>query len=300
MNKGNWFLLILGLAIIWKFYSQVIFTPKRILEIWEPVQNSIIGDEANRKCDEARAQLKTYRSNAIGFAVLFLISITNWQFNYVSGPILFLIVGIFVSICKFNAHQIAPHLDWRYEQDVEKKTLAQNKISEGKKNLAIGIVAVLFISGFWAYRIQQDMNIQKQSAMNEVLELTDSGWCSEWWDIDTSGGVDNIVKSGGWPCIYIDSVHDITFSQDASHLNMCFFYTLKRSSGIPTNDTYSQYGYEKLCVTDSWYIDDGGWSTTTFKDKIYQRIKPDLDKNRISACNKYYYSLTEEERIVYC
>jgi hypothetical protein len=300
MNKGNWFILIVGLAITWRMYRKVIFIPNRTLEIWGPAQDTSIGPEAKRRCDEARAQLKIYRSNSICFAVLILVSITNWQFNFFSGPILFLIVGVSVSLCIFNAHQISPHLDWKYEEDLEKKALIQNKIGDGKKNLAVGIIAVLIISGFWGYRIQQDMNSQKQSAINEVLELNDSGWCSEWWDIDAGGGVDNIVKTGGWPCIYVNSVADITFSKESSHLNMCFFYTLKKSNGLPTDDSYIQYGYEKLCVTDSWYVNDGGWSTSTFKDKIYQRIKTDLDNNRVVACNKFYFALTEEQRIVYC
>jgi len=83
-------------------------------------------------------------------------------------------------------------------------------------------------------------------------------------------------------------------------MEMCFSYSLTRSDGLPSQESTYEYDYKKLCVSDSWTVNDGGWSTSTFEDKIYDLVKPDLDSLQDSSCRRYYYSLTQEEKNVYC
>jgi len=95
-------------------------------------------------------------------------------------------------------------------------------------------------------------------------------------------------------------VTDVRFSKIKNHLEMCFRYSLTRSDGLPSQDSMYEYDYKSLCSTDSWYVNDGGWSKDSFSTKIYEVVKSDLDELQKRACRSSYFYLTEEERIVYC
>jgi hypothetical protein len=205
-------------------------------------------------------------------------------------------------IYAFYLRAIIPsEVQLKFGNEKDDRGRLERDLGEIKKGATIALAIGVAISGNWEYRIQKDSSEQMQYATNEALELVGTGWCSNFWDInaDYYPEVDPI-KTGGWPCINIGSVTDIKFTKIKSHLEMCFRYSLTRSDGLPSQDRTYEYDYKKLCSTDSWYVNDGGWSTDSLESKIYEVIKSDLDKLQESACRSSYYYLTEEERIVYC
>lgn len=300
MNSGNWFLLIVGLSICLVQYLKRIENPKIALRVWANNENSLIKLESEKKCHEAESEINALRTLFSATAVIIVLAITNWQFNYISGPILLSISGALFGFAILKFRQSTVDVELKFENNREARLELEQKLNHINKEVAKGLVAILLISGFWGYRIQQDMNEQKQAATNEALNLSGEGWCSNFWDIDASGGYENIVKTGGWPCITIGSISNIVFSKKSANLEMCFNYSVTRSDGLPSDESVVEYDFDRLCSTDSWFTEDGGWSTSTFERKIYERIKPDLDRFRISACNRFYFTLSEEEKIVYC
>jgi hypothetical protein len=300
MSIGNYFLILAGSLICWFQFRKRTEDPKRVLRVWSGAEGTLIDEEAGKRCNDARAQIKAMRSLFSVLMVILFAAVINWEFNYVQGPILLAVSSILLSIPILNSAESKLNLEFKYVKDIEQRSRILDQIRDARINTAKFLVPVLLLSSFWGYRIQVDGSEQREAAINEVLELTGTGWCSEWWDIDASGGVDNIVKTGGWPCIYIKSVSNIVFTKKADYSNICFDYVLNRSNGIPTNDFFIDFDYDNVCSTDSWFIEDGGWSASVFQDKIREKIGSSLENFRLEACNKYYFRLSDEEKTVYC
>jgi hypothetical protein len=300
VSRGNWIILIIGtLVSVWVFRRNI-EKPKSTLKAYEQHLNN---DDLKYSPERRRAlfEKETYTQCFI-FSISFLIlATTNWQYNYVSGPILLAAFGLGSSYLYYALDSISTRVQLIHEKDSTSRDKNQFKISSMKKNFAISLIIFLAISGNWEYRIQKDSNEQMQYATNEALDLVGTGWCANFWDINAEYYPEvEPIKTGGWPCINVGSVTDVRFSKIKSHLEMCFSYSLTRSDGLPSQDSIYEYDYKKLCSTDSWYVNDGGWSTKSLGYKIFEVIKDDLDELEIQSCRKFYYTLTEDERIVYC
>lgn len=300
VNRGNWIILLVGVLISVSIYRKKIWKTNLTLQVHEPyIDVAVIKNSPDRR--RALFEKEAYNQTLIFAIGILILSTTNWQYNYLSGPILLAIFGIGVSYLYYALDSIPTRVLLLHETESTSRYKHQEKHNLMKKNLAISLIVFLALSGNWEYRIQKDSSEQMQYATNEALDLVGTGWCSNFWDIDGTYFPEvEPIKTGGWPCVNIGSVTDVKFSKIKSHLEMCFSYSLTRSDGSPSEDSFYEYDYKKLCSTDSGYISDGGWSTDSLGRKIYEVVKSDLDKLQINACRSYYFTLTEEERIVYC
>jgi hypothetical protein len=301
MSRGNWILLILGIAISVGVYRNKSSDSKMRIKIWGDLQGSLIDPNKRPEYLGAKRQLEAYKFTLVIAILIIVISLTNWQFNFISGPVLFVLSGSALIFSYYLRASIPAEVQLKLGVEKDARIRLERDLWEIKKGSIIALAVIIAVSGNWEYRIQKDSSEQMQYATNEALGLVGTGWCSNFWDINTEYYPEvEPTKTGGWPCINVGAVTDVKFSRVKNHLEMCFSYSLNRSDGLPSQESTYEYDYKKLCSTDSWYVNDGGWSTDSLGSKIYKVIKPDLDKLQESACRSSYYFLTEEERIVYC
>ena len=301
MSRGNWILLILGTAIAVGVYRNKTWDSKMRIRIWGDLEGSLLDPHKQPEYVQAKRELTAYRITLIVVLSNIVGTLINWQFNFISGPLLLLLSGVTLAYTFYVLNTIPSQVKLDLIGDEKNREKLQKDLSDIKKTTLITLAIVVALAGNWEYRIQKDSNEQMQYATNEALDLVGTGWCSNFWDIDATYFPEvEPIKTGGWPCINIGSVTDVRFSKIKSHLEMCFSYSLTRSDGLPSQNSIYEYDYRKLCSTDSWYINDGGWSTDSLRSNIYEVVKSDLDKFQISACRSYYNTLTEAERIVYC
>ena len=174
------------------------------------------------------------------------------------------------------------------------------------KNIVIFLLIILILSINWAYQVEKNQTVQKQEAVNEIVKISGSGWCANFKDYDTYvPGLDDPFEGqgiDGWPCIYVSKIYDVDFSNTKDDVNLCFSYSLKRSEGLPSESRYFEdFELKKLCLSDnSWESLGGGWSEQSFKRKIYENLKSDLDELETTMCKLYSSRLSDEELNVYC
>jgi hypothetical protein len=271
------------------------------VKIWGDLKGTLVDASKQPEYLRANRQLEAYKVTFVIVLSIIVISITNLQFKYVSGPILLFISGTALVFAHYLRAKIPSEVQLKLGVEDDLRKRLERNLAEIKKGAIVALAIVVAVSGNWEYRIQKDMNNQKELAINEALDLSGSGWCSNFWDINVQYYPDvEPIKTGGWPCIRVGSVSDITFVEESTHMEICFDYTLTRTDGIPSDESYYEYDFQRMCVTDTWDIRDGGWSTNTFESKIYESIRDDLDALQAASCRRLYFLLTEEERIVYC
>jgi hypothetical protein len=301
MSRGNWILLFLGIALSIGVYRNKASDSKMTIRVWGDVEGTLLVPQKQPVYVQAKRELMAYRLTLIVVLSNIVIALTNWQFNFISGPTLLLLSGATLTYSFFVKTSIPSQVKLDLNSDEENRERYQKDLSDVKKISIIALAIIVALAGNWEYRIQKDSSEQMQYATNEALDLVGTGWCSNFWDINADYYPEvEPIKTGGWPCINISSVTDVRFSKINTDLEMCFSYSLTRSDGLPSQDSVYEYDYGKLCSTDSWYVNDGGWSTDTLKRKIYEVVKSDLDEFQAGACRSNYSELTEEERIVYC
>jgi hypothetical protein len=301
MSRGNWILLVLGIAISLGVYRNKSSDCKMRIKIWGDLEGSLLDPHKQPEYVSAKRQLEAYKVTLVIAISIVVISITNWQFNFVSGPLLLFFSGSALIYSYYLRTSIHSEVKLKLGVENDSRIKLERDLWEIKKGALIALAIVVAVSGNWEYRIQKDSNEQMQYATNEALDLVGTGWCSNFWDINAEYYPEvEPIKTGGWPCINVSSVTDVRFSKIKTHLEMCFSYSLTRSDGLPSQDSVYEYDYRKLCSTDSWYINDGGWSSDSLGRKIYEVVKSDLDELQVNACRSNYFYLTEEERIVYC
>jgi hypothetical protein len=301
MSRGNWILLILGIAISFAVYRNKAWNSKMRIKVWGDLEGSLLDPHKQPEYVQAKRELTAYRITLIVVLCNIVIALTNWQFNFISGPLLLLLSGATLAYSFFVRNTIPSQVKLDLNSDEKNREKFEKDLSDVKKTTLIALAIVLALAGNWEYRIQKDMSEQKQYAINEAVDLAGTGWCSNFWDINADYYPEvEPVKTGGWPCIQVGSVNRISFEKVSTHMEICFNYTLVRSDGPPSDESFVEYDYQRACVSDTWEIDDGGWSTDNFQSQIYKLIDDDLDALQAASCRRFYFSLTEEERIVYC
>jgi hypothetical protein len=301
VNRANWILLAIGVLVSFGVYRKKISEPSMKVRVWGDLKGTLVDIYKQPEYVRANRQLEAYKVTLIIALLILVVSITNWQFNFVSGPVLLFFSGSALVFSYYLRAKIPSEVQLKIGVENDIRVKLERNLGEIKKGAIIALAIVVAVSGNWEYRIQRDMSEQKELAINEALDLSGSGWCSNFWDIDTQYYPEvEPIKTGGWPCIKVGSVSDITFVKKPTHLEICFDYSLSRSDGRPSDESYYEYDYQRMCVTDSWDVRDGGWSTDTFESKIYSSIKDDLDLLQTTSCRRLFFLLTEEERIVYC
>jgi hypothetical protein len=301
MSRGNWILLILGVVVALGVYRNKTWNSKMRIKVWGELEGSLLEPNKQPEYVQAKRELTAYRLTLAVVVSNIVVALTNWEYSFISGPILLLLSGATLGYSFFVTTSVPSQVKLDLSNDEINRHKFEKDLSDIKKTTLIALAIVVVLAGNWEYRIQKDSSEQMQYATNEALDLVGTGWCSNFWDIKAEYYPEvEPIKTGGWPCINIGSVTDVRFTKIKSHLEMCFSYSLTRSDGLPSQDSIYEYDYKKLCSTDSWYVNDGGWSTDSLRSKIYEVVKSDLDELQVSVCRNKYFLLSEEERIVYC
>jgi hypothetical protein len=286
-------ILIAGLSIILIYFKKKIDSTKRLIEIGTIPDSTF-------KLPIVRKAEKELEVNYIsrGLAVTnYLISVLNYQFNFVEAWVVLAIMGLSLSYATYIS-EITPSHIFESDSSAEEKLVFERKKAEAKKFSTFILVGSLALSGNWAYQVIKNEAEAREVGISEALSLTGSGWCSNFADIKVYGGGTDVVKSGGWPCINIASVDDFSFSKVGKDNKMCIRVSLDRDEGLPGQEvTQNSYKSFQVCALDTWY---SSWSESTFSDEIYDQVKPELDSLQLSLCRIYGFRMGESNYSTYC
>ena len=290
------FLLVLGIWTIYRIYKSEMEKQQVsiIIDAWKEYEFR------NESEDYKRALLKksTFPKIAILSALGYILIITNYSLNFISGWQVLIVLGAIASYSTYLLGEVA-FKPYNLTKLDEKSRFRVNENYQASRKTAAGIlIGSLILGGNWMYQVEKNQNEEKLFGSNEATKIAGTGWCSEFWDIDvyaTEDGYD-ANKSGGWPCINIKNVENIRFTED---MKMCFNYTLERTDGPPNNsNASSEYAYREYCSRGG--AGGSSWSSSSFETAIWEKLKPELDELQVELCNAYYGYMSESERIVYC
>jgi hypothetical protein len=233
-----------------------------------------------------------------GFNFLFIFA--NIKFDFIAGWFVLFISG---GLCAFYYwlsldHRDALHLDGSNNH-------LELEYAKSAKNIVIFLLVIIIFSINWAYQVEKDQTVQKQDAVNEIVKISGSSWCANFYDIELTTGSDGLIdnyNTGGWPCIRVSSIYNVDFSKNKDDMNLCFSYSLERSEGPPPESSYlGDFTPRRVCVSDnSWKSWVEGWRQESFTTKIFNDLESDLDKLETSMCKLYSSRLSDEEVNVYC
>lgn len=183
VNRGNWIILIIGtLVSVWVFRRNI-EKPKSTLKAYEQhLDNNDLKYSPERR--RALFEKEAYTQIFIFSIVFLILATTNWQFNYLSGPILMALFGLGASYLYYLLDSITTRVQLIHDKESSLIDKHLIKISSMKKTFAISLIIFLAVSGNWEYRIQKDSNEQMQYATNQALDLVGTGWCANFWDIN--------------------------------------------------------------------------------------------------------------------
>ena len=299
MSNGSLFILALGLFAIYKIC-------KRSLErdsvnfILEKYDTELLRNSDNYR--KAQKQDSAFKIILVLASVNYTLIIYNWSFNFIQGWYLLALTSLVSAFCYWTVSKIPLEVKL-LESSPENTLKITDELASLKKGTLIFIVCSLALSGNWAYQVTKNQGVERELATNEALTLVGKGWCSNFWTQDarpTGDGDYEISNSGGWPCITVQSVKNISFQSKKNVSEMCFWYQLTSSNSHPDDiDSETNFDNRELCATDRW-LEGGGWSESNFSDEIYEGIKLDLDSLQKDLCSLYYYRLDSEQRSVYC
>ena len=293
MSTFSLTLLIAGLSIIVIYFKKKINSTKRLIEIGT-IPDSTFKLPIVRKAEKELEV--SYISGALA-VFNYMISIFNYQFNFVEAWVVLAIMGISLSYASYIS-EIVPTYNFESESSAEEKLVFERKKTEARKFSTFILVGSLALSGNWAYQVIKNEAEAREIGISEALSLTGSGWCSNFADIKVYGGGTDVVKSGGWPCINVASVDDFSFSKTGKDNQMCIRISLDRDDGLPGQEvTQNSYKSFQVCALDTWY---SSWSESTFSDEIYDQVKPELDSLQMSLCRIYGYRMGEGNYSTYC
>jgi hypothetical protein len=228
---------------------------------------------------------------------LVIIQLRNSLFE---GWVVLAITGFSLAVCIYLVGDLKRQ---RYLNELEKNSNLINLKNERTvyyENITTFLsilLVVSILSGYNAYQSQQEKNEFKQSAIDRGFELQRQGWCGEFEDIEVNDWGD-VTKTGGWPCIYAGDFRGIEFKQINGKDTTCGTFTFHIEMGRPGQKLFSLgQEIEELCVSNNEY---SIWGEYALKDKMFEYIKPKLDLLKIDLCNYYGYTLSSEERSLYC
>ena len=299
MSRGYLLLLALGLFAIYKICKHYLERDS-VTFILKKYDTEILRNSDNyRKAEKQDSAFKiTLGLVSINYALI----IFNLSYNFIPGWYILCLTGIISAYCFWIVSKIPLEVKL-FEASPENTVKITDELVSLKKGALVFLVFSLALSGNWAYQVTKNQGIEREIATNEALSIVGQGWCSNFLTQDaipTGDGDYEISNTGGWPCITIRSVKNISFESKKNISKMCFWYQLKSSNSYPNNiDSETDFDYRELCATDRW-LEGGGWTESNFSDEIYKGIKPDLDILQKDLCSLYYYRLDVEQRSVYC
>jgi hypothetical protein len=162
------------------------------------------------------------------------------------------------------------------------------------KNISIFLlVGTLVVSANWAWQVNNNMNRTKQAAVNDVLSLVGSSWCNKFANYDMTSEGDS-TNSGGWPCITVGSISNITYSKKGKDPVMCADFSFDKDSGTPEQEQIiKSYESKTVCSFEDW-------SKTSFTDSVFPLIEQELPALNTELCRIYSSSISEADRNIYC
>jgi hypothetical protein len=239
-----------------------------------------------------------------GFNVLFIFA--NVRFNFLAAWFVFVITGTLWAFCLWLLLDIGREWNSLPVSDFSESRI-QPYIKPSHNEVISPYLLVIFIlilSFNWAYQVEKGQTLQKQNAANEVLNISGTGWCANFSDINVyndEGGNYGANKDGGWPCINVAAITNINFSKKKDELNLCLSYDLEYSDGLPSESVFvKDYEVREVCASDNWLKNNGGWDQKSFERKIFARLENELSNLQNTLCLKYSDQLSYEEQNVYC
>jgi hypothetical protein len=299
---ADWLWISIGLIIIYFQFKKFSSKERFMVYEWENENNPLLG----RRKRKAKLKNDSYKSIALFASFVWVIFITNISLDYLRGWFVSILFGLFCAyVIKTNS--IVEFESKLYEKNtIEQETVIKDKIKNENKSALMVLIFTLAISLNWGYQVQKTENEDKLIATNAVTNIVGRGWCAEFWDIDATPGADgdySVSKSGGWPCITVGSVSNISFTNKKDDLEMCFSFSLRRSNDGPWNyDSSEEYDYGSTCASDSWIEEGGGWSEDSLWENVRNEInlESELNSFKNTMCRNYYWRMSSGQQIVYC
>jgi hypothetical protein len=287
--------MILGLVPIAIYFRRKIYWANRTIEIGTIPNSAFPKLPMVRKAEQEKFN---YQVISVLTFISYFASFLNFNFGIVGGWIILSVIGISISISFYLL--TTPSINYEEEADDKVSKLQRLLLAEEAKKISILILAATIgLSGYWANQVTKNISAEREMAVGDVSRLAETGWCSNFEDIDVYDGGQEVVKTGGWPCIYIGSIWGLSFSKENKQDKMCGWVNLHRDTGAPGEERVqlSYKSFEVCSSRDEW---GGRWSEKTFSDKIYGEIKPDLDTLQQALCRNYGYRMGAINYATYC
>jgi len=286
--------LVVGLFLLINFFKRKIDRANRTIELGETYQTRLGKFPHVRKSEYEKSILQV----SGGLAIACYLAVTlNFNYAFICSWVVLAFIGLSFSISAYMVNTMPLSFDDEEITDAS-KLKTQLRAEEAKKVSLIIVAVTIALSGNWAFQINKNQSQKREMATQEVSSLTQTGWCSNFQDINVYDGGSDVVKSGGWPCIYIGSISSISFSKEGKIDKMCLSASLNRENGPPGDESF-QLNYKELqvCALDDW---NEGWSESAFSDKIYAVAKTDLNALQSSLCRNYGFRMGELNYSTYC
>jgi hypothetical protein len=247
-------------------------------------------------------QVSVHRVVAIVALLNLALLVVQIRYSLLEGWILLAIVGSSLAICIYLVGDLT-RLRYLHEWQSDNSNLAaarkeRDKAFENVKNFLSILLVVSIVSGYNAYQREQEKSELKQVATNVGLAFQGQGWCGEFEDIQVYDQGQTVVKTGGWPCIYVGDFERIGFEKIDGINTTCATFSFHVERGRPGEELFSLgEHFEEFCITDDDY---SGFSEYSLKDEVFDYVKPKLDSLKLDLCSYYIFRLTNEERQTYC
>ena len=292
--------ILLGIILfIWKMYRDASYQDRTFLNMLKGYEDLGVMRE---EFLSHKNRLTVYRVVAIIALINLIHLVIQLREKLFEGWIVITITGFSLAVSVYligDLTRLKYLSEWKSDNSnslAAKKE--QEKSHENVKNFLSILLVVSVLAGYNAYQIQKSRTEVKQSAINVGLEFQGQGWCGEFEDIKVYDEGQTVVKTGGWPCIYVGDFERIDFEETNGSDTTCATFSFHMESGRPGEELFSLgEDFEEFCISDSEY---SGFSEYALKDKVFNYIKPKLDLLKIDLCNYYAFRLTSEERQTYC
>lgn len=284
---------------IWKMYRDASYRDRQFLKMFK-------GDNDKGVLQE---EFLRHRNRVTVHQIVAIIALFNLAFlvmqlrnSIFEGWIVFAIMGFSLAVCIYlvgDLTRLRYLSEWK--SDNSNLTAVRNereKAYDNMKSFLSILLVVSIVSGYNAYQGEREKSESKQTAVDVGLKFQGQGWCGEFEDIKVYDEGQSVVKTGGWPCIYVGELESITFEEINGVKNTCGFYSFNIENGKPGEELFRLgEDFKEFCIGDDEYT---GFSEYALKPKVFEYIKPKLDSLKVDLCNYYRFRLTNEERQTYC
>jgi hypothetical protein len=284
---------------IWKMYRDATYKDRIFLGILKGHEDlSVMRDEYLSR----KNQITVHRVVAIVALLNLALLAVQIRYSLLEGWILLAIMGSSLAICIYLVGDLT-RLRYLHEWQSDNSNLTaakkeRDKAFENVKNFLSILLVVSIVSGYNAYQREQEKSELKQIATNVGLQFQGQGWCGEFEDIKVYDEGQTVVKTGGWPCIYVGDFERIGFEKIDGMNTTCATFSFHVERGRPGEELFSLgEHFEEFCISDDDY---SGFSEYSLKEKVFDYVKPKLDSLKLDLCSDYIFRLTNEERQTYC